>query len=90
MNTGIIDYISKRISYILGKKSIPWRASMISNGSLLTLDIVRKMIKLWNVERIQITLDGYVNNEYHLLSLENPEIYRQPEALPLMGEEEPA
>ena len=33
---------------------------------------------------------GYANNEYHLLSLENPEIYRQPEALPLMGEEEPA
>ena len=33
---------------------------------------------------------GYASNEYHLLSLENPEIYRQPEALPLMGEEQPA
>ena len=33
---------------------------------------------------------GYANNEYHLLSLENPEIYRQPDTLPLMGEEQPA
>lgn len=33
---------------------------------------------------------SYANNEYHLLSLENPEIYRQPDTLPLMGEEPPA
>lgn len=75
MNTGIIDYISKRISYILGKKSIPWRASMISNGSLLTLDIVRKMIKLWNVERIQITLDGYGEEYNRAKSYLNPILF---------------
>lgn len=33
---------------------------------------------------------GYANNEYRLLSLENPEVYRESDTLPLMSEERPA
>lgn len=64
MNTKIIDYISERLTCVFKAKNIAWRASMISNGSLLTLDIIKKMKELWNIERVQITLDGY-GEEYN-------------------------
>lgn len=59
MNVAIIDYISKKISSIFEQKKIHWGASLISNGSLLTSDIIKKMREIWNISRIQITLDGY-------------------------------
>lgn len=40
------------------KAEIPFNSTMISNGSLITEEIIKKMCADWNLKRIQITLDG--------------------------------
>lgn len=47
-----------QISRALKEREIKFRSSMISNGYLFDEDIVMRSVELWNMERIQITLDG--------------------------------
>lgn len=47
-----------RICGILRGAGASYRSSMISNGSLITAETVRKMKDLWNVRDIQISMDG--------------------------------
>ncbi len=47
-----------QISQGLKDRGIDFSASMISNGYLLDEAIVKKCVDLWNLKRIQITLDG--------------------------------
>ncbi len=56
MNIDIIDYITFHLREEYNDNSISF--SMITNGSLINEDIVRKMVNLWNISDIQITLDG--------------------------------
>lgn len=49
-----IDQISQELT----DRGIPFKASMISNGYLFDKDIVKRSVRLWKLERIQITLDG--------------------------------
>lgn len=49
-----IDQISKGMR----DRGITYSASMITNGYLFDEDVVKKSIDLWNLKRVQITLDG--------------------------------
>ena len=51
---GIID----EISLGLREAGVEYKSTMISNGSLVTPGIVRKMREDWNLKQIQISMDG--------------------------------
>lgn len=54
LNTGIIDLICKK----LNDSGIQYFSHIITNGVLITKDMVDKAINMWKVKRVQITLDG--------------------------------
>ncbi len=54
MNQGAIDTISQG----LRDAGIEYKSSMVTNGYLFTDDAVDKAVKLWNLQSVQITLDG--------------------------------
>lgn len=72
LNVKIIDYISKKISIYFDEQGIPWHASMISNGSLVTPDIIQRMKEQWKIQGVQITLDGYGENYNQTKKYINP------------------
>lgn len=47
-----------RICLGLREAEIPYRSGMISNGSLITPEIIEKMTGLWRLMEIQISMDG--------------------------------
>ena len=47
-----------QISQGLKERGIPFTSSMISNGYLFDEEIVERSVSLWNLKRIQITIDG--------------------------------
>jgi radical SAM protein with 4Fe4S-binding SPASM domain len=51
---GIIDHICDR----LRKEDIPFQSVIITNGSLITPETIDKMKNLWNLKRVQISMDG--------------------------------
>lgn len=57
LNTGAIDFIC---SEILRRKpsQLTFKSSIITNGSLITEEMVSKMVDDWKVYKVQITLDG--------------------------------
>ena len=69
--------IIDRICQGLLKAEIPYRSEMITNGSLITPEILNKMLGLWKLKRIQISMDGdepdymtrkryaHENDQYH-------------------------
>lgn len=59
LNTGVIDNISSALK-TSGRN---FRAYIITNGSLITSEIIHKMKNEWNIAELQITLDG-VGDEY--------------------------
>ena len=50
----IIDYISNELT----KNGVDFSSMIVTNASLLTEDIADKMKNSWNVQQVQITLDG--------------------------------
>ena len=56
----IIDYISKKLT----EKNIIYGCKITTNGSLLDGKLAQKAIELWNVEKVQITIDA-VGNKYN-------------------------
>ena len=54
MNPSCMDYISTRLQ----EEHIYFSSYIITNGSLLTDEIISSKFKLWNVQNLQITLDG--------------------------------
>lgn len=53
--TDVID----RICMQLSKRQIPFRSTMITNGSLWTDALIARAKALWALDKVQITLDGY-------------------------------
>jgi len=53
-NNKVIDIICKKLS----EANIKFVSAMISNGYLFDDEIIEKAVKLWNLKRVQITLDG--------------------------------
>lgn len=56
MNIEVIDIITKKLKQALGGNKIDFM--MITNGSLLSEELVEKMTENWNIRRVQISLDG--------------------------------
>lgn len=54
LNCKAIDSISQ----CLNEKRIKFLSYLITNGSLITDDIIEKMINCWNVKNVQISIDG--------------------------------
>ena len=50
--------IIDRICTGLREAGLPYRCKMITNGSLITPAVIEKMLGLWNIKRIQISMDG--------------------------------
>ncbi len=50
----IIDHISDSVR----EAGIPYRSSVVTNGSLITPEILEKMLGPWNMRSIQISMDG--------------------------------
>ena len=50
--------VMDRICRGLAETGVGYRASMISNGSLVTPEIVEKMTGSWNLRQIQVSMDG--------------------------------
>lgn len=75
LNTKIIDFISEHLIKICTEKKCTYQSAMISNGSLISRDIVEKMKSKWKLSAIQITLDGY--DEYYDKAKRyfNPKLY---------------
>lgn len=53
-NEQVIDIICEGLC----KEGIEFRSKMVSNGYLFDDAIVQKAVELWNLKRVQITLDG--------------------------------
>lgn len=56
MNTEAIDIIAEKLNNILGNDK--FYSMMVTNGSLINSNIIKKMLNSWNVHRVQISLDG--------------------------------
>ena len=54
VNVKVIDQICSDLK----EHEVPFRSSMISNGYLFDADIVHRAKDLWQLKRVQITLDG--------------------------------
>lgn len=51
----------KTISYIcrrLTERGVPFRSGMVTNASLFTKELVHEAKKCWNLEKVQVSLDG--------------------------------
>ena len=51
---GIIDYVSDELQ----RANVPFHSTMVSNGSLVTQQILDKMLTDWKLKRIQVSMDG--------------------------------
>jgi len=66
LNPELIDYITKKIDDICRIKNVKVIYSMISNGSLINETNIDKIKNDWHLQRIQITLDGYMEDYDHI------------------------
>lgn len=61
LNTEIMDKFSKGLQ----ENNINYTASIITNGSLVTDEIINRMNDLWNISVVQVTIDGTENVYYN-------------------------
>ena len=66
--------LSCKIKECLQKLNVEFETSMITNGTLLDEERIKQLLEIANLKKIQITLDGDVNN-YCLKKCTNPQIY---------------
>lgn len=58
--------IIQQISIKLHEKKMVFVSKVITNGSLITNEIVEKMKKVWNTDKVQITIDA-IGDEYNYI-----------------------
>ena len=68
LNAAAIDYFTEKLN-ALKPDALKFEASMISNGYLVNDAIIQKMRGVWNVKRVQITLDGLATEYERVKSL---------------------
>lgn len=54
LRTDIIDRITDRLQ----EEGVPFKSVMVTNGSLITPEIIERMLGRWNFKRLQISMDG--------------------------------
>ncbi len=60
INMDIMDYISKQLKQKL-PTDVEYNSFMITNGLLLDETVIKRAIDVWNLEAVQITIDGLKN-----------------------------
>lgn len=75
LNIQIMDYFYEQLKPICEKKHVTFRSSIISNGSLITKQVALKMKQSWNIDLIQITLDGDEETYNKVKDYARPEIH---------------
>ena len=73
LNINAIEKITKAVKAECEKKNAKYNSLFISNGSLITPEIVDKMENEWNTKNIQITLDGSEEAYNKIKDYYNPE-----------------
>lgn len=58
LNMNCIENLSAHIKKVCDKNKIPWHAFVVTNGTTLKQNVIDRLKKC-NVDRIQITLDGF-------------------------------
>ena len=64
LNIRIINYITKRLKEELPSEDNIFTSSIITNGLLLTENVLNNAIENWNLKNVQITLD-VINEKYN-------------------------
>ena len=64
LNIRIINYITKRLKEELPSEDNTFTSLIITNGLLLTENVLNNAIENWNLKSVQITLDG-INEKYN-------------------------
>lgn len=75
LNTKAIEHIFLSLKEICEKKNCEFHSSIISNGSLVDQELAKKMKHHWNIELVQITLDGFGEDYNKAKNYCNPKIY---------------
>ena len=70
LNTDLIDYVT---DYLI-KKDIEYSAYIITNGSLLTKDMLINKFPHWHIGAMQITIDGTKDNYLKIKNYYNTDI----------------
>lgn len=71
LNCEIIDDISNRLQTL----GIKFKSSIITNATLFSKEIIKKAVSKWNVDTVQVTLDGTKNIHDKIKSISNSVIY---------------
>ena len=50
--------IIRRICSSLRERGVPYKSSMVTNASLMTKELAREAKELWNLKKVQVSLDG--------------------------------
>lgn len=69
LNTKAIDEISIK----LHEQNIEFSSYLITNGSLLNDEIIKRMTELWNVKDVQISIDGLEETYLRIKNYKNPD-----------------
>lgn len=75
LNTKVIDYVSKELTKRIANKLDSLQVYIITNGSLITPEIAKKMKETWKIRGVQITLDGYDDYYDSVKKYKNPKIH---------------
>lgn len=70
-----IGYMTNSLNDVFSKKRITPRYRLISNGSLITRELSQIMKYKWNLEHVQITIDGFGNQYDEIKKYNNPDKY---------------
>ena len=70
LNIDAIKRISKELISFFNEKNIIYRADMITNGFLLTKDVSEMLYDECQVEKVQITLDGFKETYAHIRNVD--------------------
>ena len=73
LNTKAIDKITAGVKAICKEKNVHYHSTIITNGSLITPEIVNKMENEWDIIHAQITLDGSEEAYNKIKNYYNPE-----------------
>ncbi len=68
----LCEPVIDRISESLRDVEVPFKSTIVSNGSLITPKVINKMTGLWKTECIQITLDGAEKDYFKRKRYYNP------------------
>lgn len=78
-------HIIRHICTQLQKREIPYRSAMVTNASLMTRELAREARELWNLKKIQVSLDGAKEDYTSRKNYYDPEKYNYDSVMQSIG-----